>query len=229
MAGLGVAMRDHGGVTFDELGPNSGLVEDLYERFRQDPTSIPERWRKYFTEHPPDGNGEQAAAPVMAAPVIAAPVSEAPDAVAAEPVVATPSRVSATAPAVPEAESAPLRGVAARIAENMEASLGVPTATSVRTVPAKLLEINRQILNNHLARTGEGKVSFTHLIAFAVVRALGNFPHLNTSYEIVDGKPSALHHVDVNLGLAVDVEKSDGSRSLLVPNIKGAGTRPAAS
>ena len=227
MAGLWVAMRDHGGVTFDELGPNSGLVEDLYERFRQDPTSIPERWRKYFTEHPPDGNGEQAAAPVMAAsvmaaPVVAAPVSEAPDAVAAEPVVATPSPASATAPAVPEAESAPLRGVAARIAENMEASLGVPTATSVRTVPAKLLEINRQILNNHLARTGVGKVSFTHLIAFAVVRALGNFPHLNTSYEMVEGQPSAVHHVNVNLGLAVDVEKSDGTRSLLVPNIKGA-------
>ena len=66
----------------------------------------------------------------------------------------------------------PLRGASARIVENMEASLGVPTATSVRTLPAKLLEINRQILNNQLARDRGGKVSFTHLIGFAVVRAL---------------------------------------------------------
>src|SRR6185295_16163623 len=73
-----------------------------------------------------------------------------------------------------------LRGASARIVENMEASLAVPTATSVRTVPAKLLEINRQILNNHLARTGGGKVSFTHIIGFAVLRALGEVPAMNS-------------------------------------------------
>ena len=77
-------------------------------------------------------------------------------------------------------EPEPLRGAAARTVENMEASLGVPTATSVRAMPAKLLEVNRQILNNQLARTGAGKVSFTHLIAFAVLRALADFPGLNS-------------------------------------------------
>ena len=79
-------------------------------------------------------------------------------------------------------EPEPLRGAAARTVENMEASLSVPTATSVRAVPAKLLEVNRQILNNQLARTGAGKVSFTHLIAFAVLRALADFPALNSAF-----------------------------------------------
>ena len=106
----------------------------------------------------------------------------------------------------------------------MEASLEVPTATSVRTIPAKLLEVNRQILNNHLARSGSGKVSFTHLIAYAVLKALADFPNLHSTYDVADGKPSIVHHAHVNLGLAVDLEKSDGTRTLLVPNIKQADT-----
>ena len=116
-----------------------------------------------------------------------------------------------------------LRGAAARTVDNMEASLGVPTATSVRAVPAKLLEVNRQILNNQLARTGAGKVSFTHLIAYAVVRALGDFPNLNSSFtHDGGGKPAVVHHQHVNLGLAVDVKRRDGTHSLLVPSIKRA-------
>ena len=115
-----------------------------------------------------------------------------------------------------------LRGAAARTVDNMEASLGVPTATSVRAIPAKLLEVNRQILNNQLARTGAGKVSFTHLIAFAVVRALRDFPNLNSSFVEEDGKPAVVRHPHVNLGLAVDVKRRDGSHSLLVPCVKGA-------
>ena len=106
----------------------------------------------------------------------------------------------------------------------MEASLSVPTATSVRAVPAKLLEANRQILNNHLARTGSGKVSYTHLIAYAVVRALADFPNINSSYAVEDGKPVVVRHEHVNLGLAVDQHKRDGSRTLIVPNVKAADT-----
>ena len=117
----------------------------------------------------------------------------------------------------------PIRGAAARIVENMEASLGVPTATSVRTVPAKLLEINRQILNNHLARSGRGvKVSFTHLISFAALRALDRVPAMSASYVEEGGRPGVVRHEHVNLGLAVDLERKDGTRTLLVPNIKGA-------
>ena len=102
----------------------------------------------------------------------------------------------------------------------MEASLRVPTATSVRAVPAKLLEVNRQILNNHLGRIGHDKVSFTHLIAYAVVRALMDFPGINASYEEHDGRPTIVRHEHVNLGLAVDVTRSDGTRTLLVPTIR---------
>ena len=106
----------------------------------------------------------------------------------------------------------------------MEASLGVPTATSVRSVPAKLLEVNRQILNNHLARTRGGKVSFTHLIGYAVLQALRAVPNMNSTFGVVDGKPSVVRHTHVNLGIAIDLKKDDGSRTLLVPNIKSADT-----
>ena len=118
-----------------------------------------------------------------------------------------------------------LRGAASRIVANMEASLAVPTATSVRTVPARLLEVNRLILNNQLARTTGAKVSFTHLIGYAVVRALHDVPALNSAF-VADadgtGKPGVIHNKHVGLGLAVDQEKSDGSRTLLVPCIKDA-------
>ncbi|MGH9045012.1 MAG: multifunctional oxoglutarate decarboxylase/oxoglutarate dehydrogenase thiamine pyrophosphate-binding subunit/dihydrolipoyllysine-residue succinyltransferase subunit, partial [Acidimicrobiales bacterium] len=123
--------------------------------------------------------------------------------------------------------ASPLRGAASKIAQNMEASLAVPTATSFRTVSARLLELNRQILNNQLARTSGAKVSFTHLIAYAVVRALVDFPALNASFvDDADGRgaPGVLRHPHVGLGLAVDVAKSDGSRTLMVPCVKEADT-----
>ena len=130
-------------------------------------------------------------------------------------------------PSVPAGneEATPLRGAASRIVANMEASLTVPTATSVRTVPARLLEVNRLILNNQLARTTGAKVSFTHIIGYAVVRALRDVPAMNAAF-VADaggtGKPGVIHHKHVGLGLAVDQEKSDGSRTLLVPCIKEA-------
>src|SRR6266568_126919 len=115
-----------------------------------------------------------------------------------------------------------LRGAASRTVANMEASLAVPTATSVRAVPAKLLVDNRIVVNNHLARGRGGKVSFTHLIGYAVVRALAVAPELNDSYAESDGKPVLVRPEHVNLGLAIDVQKDDGTRQLLVPNIKAA-------
>ncbi len=116
-----------------------------------------------------------------------------------------------------------IRGVGARIVENMEASLEVPTATSYRQVPAKLLEVNRKIINGHLGRTGQGKLSFTHLIAYALVEALKDAPSMTTTYAAgEDGKPRLIRHDGVGLGLAVDVEKRDGSRTLMVPCVKNA-------
>ncbi len=104
----------------------------------------------------------------------------------------------------------------------MAASLTVPTATSVRAVPAKLLVDNRIVINNHLGRGRGGKVSFTHLIGYAVVKALASAPEMNDSYVEADSKPVLVKPEHVNLGLAIDVRKDDGSRQLLVPNIKAA-------
>jgi len=126
----------------------------------------------------------------------------------------------------PEAASAVerLRGPAARVVTNMTASLEIPTATSVRAIPAKLLVDNRTVINNHLARGRGGKVSFTHLIGYAVVEALADMPEMNTGYTEQDGKPAVIRHGHVNLGLAIDLAKPDGTRQLLVPNIKHADT-----
>ncbi len=115
-----------------------------------------------------------------------------------------------------------LRGPAARVVTNMEASLAVPTATSVRSLPAKLLIDNRMVINNQLARGRGGKVSFTHLIGWAIVRALADMPEMNVGFTVVDGKPAVVQHEMVNLGLAIDLAKPDGTRQLLVPSIKGA-------
>ncbi len=117
-----------------------------------------------------------------------------------------------------------LRGMAKTLATNMDASLSIPTATSVRTIPAKLMIDNRIVINNHLRRARGGKVSFTHMIGWALVKALMEFPSQNVHYAEVDGKPSVVHPGHINLGLAIDVPKPDGTRALLVPSIKRAET-----
>ncbi|NYD71688.1 2-oxoglutarate dehydrogenase E1 component [Herbiconiux flava] len=118
----------------------------------------------------------------------------------------------------------PLRGMAKSLATNMDASLTVPTATSVRSIPAKLLIDNRIVINNHLRRARGGKVSFTHLIGWALVQALKEFPSQNVYYDEVDGKPSVVAPAHVGLGIAIDIPKPDGTRALLVPGIKRADT-----
>ena len=98
----------------------------------------------------------------------------------------------------------------------MITSLEVPTATSVRAIPAKLLIDNRVVINSNLARARGGKVSFTHLIGYAVIRALSQFPSMNVYYDEVDGKPVAVQPAHVNFGIAIDMPKPDGSRLLIV-------------
>lgn len=151
-----------------------------------------------------------------------------PDAKAAEPAKGTTSPVPKESPkAEPAAASdeptyTVLRGAPARTAQNMDASLAVPTATSVRTVPVKLLWDNRIVINSHLARARGGKVSFTHLIGYALVKAVRSMPEMNNGFDVVDGKPNLITPAHINLGLAIDVPKPDGSRQLLVPSIKAA-------
>ncbi|HVM27238.1 MAG TPA: multifunctional oxoglutarate decarboxylase/oxoglutarate dehydrogenase thiamine pyrophosphate-binding subunit/dihydrolipoyllysine-residue succinyltransferase subunit [Mycobacteriales bacterium] len=118
----------------------------------------------------------------------------------------------------------PLRGAAARVVSNMESSLEVPTATSVRSVPAKLLADNRIVINSHLKRSRGGKVSFTHLIGYALVRALDEVPAMNKAFTTVDGKPAVVTPDHVGLGLAIDLQNPNGTRSLVVAAIKNADT-----
>jgi multifunctional 2-oxoglutarate metabolism enzyme len=177
------------------------------------------------TQPPAAQGGPAQGGPSQGGPAQGGPAQGSSTAGASAPATATPG---AAAPSVPEAAQVPvaraarLRGAAARTAVNMAASLGVPTATSARSIPAKLLIDNRIVINNHLGRGRGGKVSFTHLIGYAVVRALGSVPALNQSYAEMDGKPAVVSPEHVNLGLAIDVTTRDGSRQLLVPSIKAA-------
>ena len=134
---------------------------------------------------------------------------------------------SAAAPsesAMAEGELVPLKGAAARIADNMNASLRIPTATSQRTIPVKVVDENRRIIHQHRTLGDQSKISYTHLIAWAVLQALKRFPVLNHAYVEKDGQAYRLVRSRINFGLAVDLPGKQGARTLLVPNIKDAGS-----
>ncbi|MGH9820229.1 MAG: 2-oxo acid dehydrogenase subunit E2, partial [Pyrinomonadaceae bacterium] len=190
----------------EQFGANATYVEGLLSRYRADPNAVDESWRAYFG----DMLGTAAAASTKQ-PVVA-PVSEEPK----KPAVSKPASLGS------DTEAKAITGPAKKIVENMEQSLSVPTATSFREIPVKLLEENRRTINEHLQARGRGKVSFTHIIAWAIVKAAKAYPQMNHGFAVVDGVPSRLSHEHINLGIAIDVEKKDGSRTLLVPNIKGA-------
>ena len=209
------------------FGANSWLVEEMYEQFRSDPDSVSATWREFFDDYKaisPAPVATAAASASAAAPVVAAPsAAPAVNAAPAAPVAGTPV-VNGAAPADEVGE--PIRGAGVAIAANMERSLTVPTATSFRNVPAKLLEVNRSVINGYRSRTGQGKVSFTHLIGYAIVRAIADaVPNMNNTFATgADGKPRLVRNPHVNMGLAVDVSKSDGSRTLVVPVLRDADT-----
>jgi 2-oxoglutarate decarboxylase len=238
------------------FGTNEWLVEEMYQQYLADPSSVDHAWHEFFADYRPgtpldgsareepaaaaDGgapaaatptapaaNGSAPAAPATKAPAqkaaAASPKAPAPVEKATEPAVKAPAAPAKT-PALPVAagKQSPLRGAAASVVKNMNVSLTVPTATSVRAVPAKLLADNRIVINNHLARSRGGKISFTHLIGYALVRALDDFPNMNNAFAEVDGKPVVVQPEHVNFGLAIDLPKPDGSRSLVVASIKGA-------
>ena len=199
----------------DAFGSNATYVEGLLERYERDPKLVDESWQTYFRAllngGAPSIDGTAPEPEIR--PAAKAETAERP---------AKPSKQTAAPPLPPDTEPKPITGGAKKIVENMELSLTVPTATSFRTVPVKVLEENRRIINEHMARQGRGKVSFTHIIGWAIVQAVKIYPHLNFGYGDIEGVPSRLEHHDVNLGIAIDIEKKDGSRNLLVPNIKAA-------
>ncbi|HET8929104.1 MAG TPA: 2-oxo acid dehydrogenase subunit E2, partial [Acidimicrobiales bacterium] len=210
------------------LGPNAWLVDEKYEQYLADPASVAESWREFFADYRPQTPKKPTTAAEPADSATPPTSTSTPTPSPPAPTSAAPA--ASTAPAKSAApvedEGEPLRGAAARVVANMENSLGVPTATSYRNVPTKLLEVNRKIINNHLQRSKGGKISFTHLIGYAMVRAMADaVPAMNASFvEGSDGKPRIVRHEHVGLGLAVDVEKSGGRRSLLVPVIRDADT-----
>ncbi len=210
----------------ESFGTNASYVEGLLNRFQTDPNSVDESWRTYFIDLLNGGmspaneqnNGKTAAA-------VQTPenkIGVQPAAVKAETPNATPEKKSVSASAnSADIEVKLITGASKKIVENMEQSLTVPTATSLRRVPVKVLEENRRIINKHLQTSGRGKVSFTHLIAWAIVKSIKEYPQMNFGFGLVDDKPSRLQHEKINLGIAIDIEKKDGSRNLLVPSIKG--------
>ena len=273
-----------------DFGANDWLVEEMFERYQSDPSSVTAEWIEFFKTYSPATPGSatpatpattaapatggpkggtppvpksaqakssapvvaqpatQPAAPVSApaqpvAPVVTQPVAQ-PAAVVAQPVAQQPATQQVVTPAVSasalyptpaqvvvrpapvlatpgEATVEPLRGVAGRVVASMEASLSVPTATSVRAIPAKLMIDNRTVINNHLKRGRGGKVSFTHIIAYAMIKALRQMPEMNAFFTELEGKPAIGRPTHINLGIAIDLAKADGSRQLLVPSIKG--------
>ncbi|MGR0320187.1 multifunctional oxoglutarate decarboxylase/oxoglutarate dehydrogenase thiamine pyrophosphate-binding subunit/dihydrolipoyllysine-residue succinyltransferase subunit [Agromyces sp. ZXT2-3] len=290
------------------FGANEWLVDEMYERFLADPSSVDETWREVLEHYRQVRTGETAPAPAgppampdeaalhraaseqadgapasgAPAPAAEAPPAETTEAAPEEPrseaaaptgeAPSTPQPAAADQPpASPQAaatapnavigqapaarttsiaprtapvpadvpvtspqqqaeagerqdEVVPLKGLPKTLAANMDASLTVPTATSVRTVPAKLMIDNRIVINNHLRRTRGGKVSFTHLIGWALIQALKEFPSQNVYYSDVEGKPALVKPAHIGLGIAIDIPKPDGTRALLVPAIKRAET-----
>ncbi|PRW63244.1 multifunctional oxoglutarate decarboxylase/oxoglutarate dehydrogenase thiamine pyrophosphate-binding subunit/dihydrolipoyllysine-residue succinyltransferase subunit [Actinopolyspora mortivallis] len=260
-----------------QFGPNEWLIEEMYEQYLNDPSSVDSAWHEFFADYRPDqsttgeGSGEATSATASrttstavraeqqngqshngatvatAAPAETRPTEQrdttgeqqtaprtgstqqngsSPDGTksAQQGAKPSPQEAAKAAPVKEEsggAETKPLRGPAAAIAKNMEQSLTVPTATSVRAVPAKLLFDNRIVINNHLKRNKGGKISFTHLIGYAMVRALKDFPGMNRHYGVDEkGKPAVVTPEHVNLGLAIDLPGKDGSRNLVVASIK---------
>ncbi len=185
------------------------------------PAPAPERATPARPTTAPVADGTATADQVAQKPA-AAPVRPPVEAKPAGTATAGTAGTAAPAPADDGDDVRTLKGPAARVVSNMNASLAVPTATSVRAVPAKLLIDNRTVINNALQRNRGGKVSFTHLIGFAVVKALAEMPEMNSGFTEVDGKPAIVSHQHVNFGLAIDIQKPDGSRTLLVPSVKGA-------
>jgi 2-oxoglutarate decarboxylase len=215
-------------IDFEELfgGGNAGWAEKLYADFLDDPHSVGEEWRRFFVEHLPaealpagarEPKGSAASSGGDAGSSSSGEGRKEASADGRGDKEASPQRAAEPLPEGAE----PMRGIAAKIAQNMAESLTVPTATSTRDVPVKVLEENRRIINEHLAAQYLGKISFTHLIAWAMCKALAEIPAMAVSYhEGPDGKPSRRTPSQVNLGLAVDVPDPSGARRLLVPNVK---------
>ncbi len=186
----------------EKFGANTWFVEYLHKLYEENPSELPEQWRSFFSGEPTlsnNGNGSKVTKSV------------------------TPLAENTPMPEPGKEDQVKIiAGSAARVLDNMTSSLTIPTATSQRSIPVKLLEENRRLINNHLKKTEEGKISFTHIISWAILKAVKKYPAINNAFTVINDKPHLIERANVNLGLAIDIEKKDGSHSLIVPNIKNA-------
>src|SRR6266853_1280463 len=177
---------------------NSWLEDELYHQYLNDRQAVDTTWKQIF-----EGNGHDEPGPVAA-------------------IAASPRAESPLVPIAEGDQQVALRGPALRIAENMTASLTMPVATSQRAMPVKVMDENRRAINQHRSLHGLSKISYTHLVAWAIVRAIEKAPVLNEAYSVNGSEAFRIRRAHVNLGLAVDIAGKDGARSLKVPSIKNA-------
>lgn len=182
---------------------NSWLEDELYHQYLHDRQTVDADWKQIFDSNghtvPANGNTVVAVAPKTLVTPIAPPIA-------------------------PGDELVPLRGPALRIAENMTASLTMPVASSQRAMPVKVIDENRRLINERRQLAGKSKISYTHIVAWAIVKAVEKVPALNQAYSENGDESFRITHQNLNLGIAVDVAGKDGARSLKVPSIKAAQT-----
>ncbi len=228
-----------------QFGPNTALVEELYDQYLENPESVPEYWRQYFDEM---GNGRETAETGTESDVAkdkkaggrVADDKRADDDKRTDDDKTRPTEKKDTRAKLRDKKDSagkvekdadgtekeelfeykPLKGSAGKLAANMESSLELPTATSLRVIPVKMLMEDRRIINSYLEKRLLPKATLTHFIAWAVVRALKEYPQLNHHFGDKDGKPARVIPKGVNLGIAIDLPNKDGSRNLVVPSIK---------
>lgn len=196
------------------VSPNEAYINELYFDFLKDPSSVSQNWQEYF-------NSNRQNLPLSDTTTLTQSAKN-------EQLTKRLEDISGVQQPKDTYQlkkfeiAEPLSSLQTKIVGNMEDSLSVPTATSYRTIPIKVLDENRRIINNHLTKNYQKKISFTHIIAWAIVKALTRYPNLNSSIAIINNKPHRLIRKTVNFGIAIDLTKNDGSRMLLVPNIKDA-------
>ena len=230
------------------FGQNEWLVDLMYQQYKEDPKSVDAEWRDYFENNSSPvnapgntqataGNGAQKTTGSQGATKNTVTPTRDTTAGGKQPkgsasqnqdsnVKPTPKRTVPPAPKqpveAPEPGKTTIKGAAKAVVKNMDISLEIPTATSVRDMPAKLMFENRAMVNETLRARGGGKISFTHIIGYALVQAVKAHPDMNNSYEVVDGKPTLVTPEHINLGLAIDMVGKNGQRSLVVAAIKEA-------
>ncbi|MBX7154820.1 MAG: multifunctional oxoglutarate decarboxylase/oxoglutarate dehydrogenase thiamine pyrophosphate-binding subunit/dihydrolipoyllysine-residue succinyltransferase subunit [Bacteriodetes bacterium] len=206
------------------MNPNDVFIEELYFDFLRDPSSVSQEWQNYFrTQYTREPAGQSVSTASVATKEVPQ-IREIQNVTISTTDNQGKKAANTSAPKLGELdELILLSGVPEKVAVNMMNSLQVPTATSVRSIPVKALEENRKLIVKFLTKNRRSKISFTHIVAWAIVKSIMKYPHMNDScYVDANAKVFRVKRGDINIGLAVDVTRKDGSRSLVVPSIKSA-------